>query len=183
MKFKKCSSESVYDGRIVKLSLDEVEMPDGKRRRMEMIRHPGAAAIVPIMRRGAQRVVLFVRQYRYATGDWLLEIPAGTLDPGEQPLRCAYREVEEETGYRAAKMETLGSVWTTPGFTDERIELFLASGLEKGEQNLDGDEFLDVVEVPFDEAMTMAEDGTLQDAKSICALFRAAARLDRESVL
>jgi ADP-ribose pyrophosphatase len=138
-----------------------------------MIRHPGAAAVVPIDEAGR---VLLVRQYRYAASGWLLEVPAGKLDDGEPPERCAVREVEEETGHRPRELEPLGWIWTTPGFTDEKIWLYLARGLESTRQNLQADEVLKVERFPFAEAVQMAASGVIRDGKSVCALLRASLR-------
>ena len=177
MEIKKLTSKTIFRGRVITLTVDRVQLPGGRETDLECIRHPGAAAIVPI---DDDDQVLMLRQYRHATGDWLLEVPAGTLDPGESLETCAAREVEEETGYRAGKLQSLGWVWTTPGFTDEKIELFLATELQLGEQQLDGDELLEVVRFPFDEAVRRAAHGDVRDAKSVCALLRAASfRADR----
>src|SRR4030095_7952429 len=116
----------VHDGRIVKLDVEEVHLPNGNVVTLEIVRHRGAAAAVPVDDGGG---VVLIRQYRHATKGYLLEVPAGTLDPGEAPEACALREVEEETGLRAAQLDPLGFIWTTPGFTDERIWLYRATGL------------------------------------------------------
>jgi len=167
------SSRSVHDGRIVKLSLEEVLLPNGNTVTLELIRHPGASAVVPV---DASGNAILVRQYRHATGSWLLEVPAGTLDyPGESPEDCARREVEEETGYRAGRLVPLGWIWTTPGFTDEKIWLYLALDLTPTRANLEADEVLTVEAVPLDEAVARAVSGEIADAKSVCALIRAAA--------
>lgn len=163
----------VFDGRIVKLSVDTVQLPNGKSCDLEMIRHPGAAAVVPI---DAEGHVILVRQYRYAAAGYLLEVPAGKLDGDEPPERCAVREVEEEVGYRPETLTPLGFIHTTPGFTDERIWLYLATDLSRTKQELQDDEVLTVERVPFDEAVEMASDGRISDGKSICALLRAARR-------
>jgi len=164
------SSKEVYSGRVVTLSVDQVALPNGKRCELEMIRHPGAAAVVPV---DAEGNAILVRQYRYATDGWLLEVPAGKLDPGESPESCAIREVEEETGYRVGQLQSLGWIWTTPGFTDEKIWLFRGTGLVRGTQQLQGDELLEVVKLPLSEAVQAAADGRIQDGKSVCALLRA----------
>ena len=167
------SSRSIHDGRIVKLSLEEVRLPNGNTVTLEVIKHPGAAAVVPVDDEGN---VVLVRQYRHATGGWLLEIPAGKLDhPGESPEDCALREVEEETGYRAGRLRSLGWIWTTPGFTDEKIWLYLASELTPVPSNLQPDEALSVEKLPMDEAVRRAASGEIVDGKSVCALLRAAA--------
>ena len=165
---------SVYEGRVVNLSVDRVRLPNGNECELEMIRHPGAAAVVPIDEAGR---VLLVRQYRYAASGWLLEVPAGKLDEGEPPESCAVREVEEETGHRPRELEPLGWIWTTPGFTDEKIWLYLARGLEPTRQNLQADEVLSVERLPIAEAVEMAASGVLRDGKSVCALLRASRRL------
>ena len=164
------SSKQIYSGRVVTLSVDQVALPNGKRCELEMIHHPGAAAVVPVDAAGN---AILVRQYRYATDGWLLEVPAGKLDPGEQPETCAIREVEEETGYRVGQLQSLGWIWTTPGFTDEKIWLFRGTGLVRGTQQLQGDELLEVVKLPLSEAVQAAADGRIQDGKSVCALLRA----------
>lgn len=169
------STRSVHDGRIVKLTLEEVRLPNGNEVTLEIVRHPGAAAVVPVDEQG--RVIL-VRQYRHATGSWLLEVPAGKLDhPGESPEACALREVEEETGYRANRLVSLGWIWTTPGFTDEKIWLYLARELTPTRASLQADEVLTVATMPLAEAVLAATSGEIVDAKSVCALVRAAAHL------
>jgi len=164
----------VFRGRIVELSVDRVRLPNGNVCDLELIRHPGAAAVVPVD--GDGQVVL-VRQYRYAAGGWLYEVPAGKLDPGEIPEVCARRELEEETGVAAGKLTPLGWIWTTPGFTDEKIWLYLATELTPARQLLQADEVLSVHRLPFAEAVSLARSGEIHDAKSICALLRAACHL------
>jgi ADP-ribose pyrophosphatase len=171
---KRLDSQEIYKGRVVDLSLDRVLLPNGNEKSLELIRHPGASAMVPVDDEGR---VYLVRQYRYATGGWLLEIPAGKLDGGEPPEVCAVREVEEETGYRPSRLTPLGWIWTTPGFTDEKIWLYLATGLEPAEQKLGDDEVLTVERLPLVEAVEAAVRGEIVDAKSVCGLLRAAAHL------
>ena len=161
-----------YKGRVVHLQLERIRLPDGPECSLEIIRHQGAAAVLPVDGQG--RVVL-VRQYRHATGGWLLELPAGKLDPGEDPASCALRELEEETGWRAGKLEPMGWIWTTPGFCDERIWLFRATQLSAGRQALEEDEVLTLETLPLAEAVRMALDGDIADSKTVCALLRAAA--------
>jgi len=167
-------SRSVYDGRVVRLSVDRVRLPNGKVTELEMIRHQGAAAVVPIDGEGN---VLLVRQYRYAAAGWLLEIPAGKLDAGEPPEECAVREVEEETGFKPGKLIPMGWIFTTPGFTDERIWLYLAVDLLPAKQNLQEHEVLTVERMPLDAAVDLAASGEIRDAKSVCGLLRAPAFL------
>ena len=171
---KVIDSRSIFRGRVVDLSVERIELPNGNTTELEIIRHPGAAAMVPLTADGD---VLLVRQYRYATGGWLLEVPAGKLDPGEPPEVCAARELEEETGLKAGELLSLGWIWTTPGFTDEKIWLFLCRGLEPGHQDLQGDEVLTVERLPLERAIEMAHAGEICDGKSVCALLRAAAVL------
>jgi ADP-ribose pyrophosphatase len=161
----------IYDGRVVRLSVDRVRLPNGNVTELELIRHPGAAAALPIDADGS---VLLVRQYRYAASDWLLEVPAGKLDPGEAPDTCALREVEEETGVRPGRLEPLGWIFTTPGFTDEKIWLYVARDLVPSRQELQHDEVLSVVRMPLAEAVERAASGEIRDAKSVCTILRAA---------
>ncbi len=166
----------VHEGRVVRLYVERVRLPNGNVCELEIVRHPGAAAVVPV---DADGRVLLVRQYRHAAGGYLLEVPAGKLDPGEPPDECARREVEEETGHRAGRLDSLGWIHTTPGFSDEKIWLFLATGLEKTRQRLQADEVLTVEKVPLSDALEMAVSGGIADAKSVCAIARAASRLGR----
>ncbi|MEO8504064.1 MAG: NUDIX hydrolase [Acidobacteriota bacterium] len=167
---ERLSSREIFTGRVFALSSEQVRFPNGHLGEVDLIRHPGATCIVPLAENGD---VLLIRQYRHATGGWLLEVPAGTLKPGEPLEECAHRELEEESGYRAARLEPLGFIWTTPGFTNERIWLYLATGLARSEQNLDADESLTVERCPLSEAIRMVRTGEISDAKSMCALFRA----------
>ena len=160
----------IYQGKILHLTVDDVTLPNGSTVSLEMIRHPGASAVVPLKDDGN---VVLVHQYRYATGGFIYEIPAGKLSPGELPERCAIREVEEEIGYRVGTLKRLTTIFTAPGFCDEQIHLFLATGLTLSVQSLDHDEVLEVVEMPFDAAMEKIRDGTIRDAKSIVALHLA----------
>ena len=174
--FETLEKRPVFKGKVVDLSVERVRTPEGQITDLELIRHPGAAAVVPLMDDGE---VLLVRQYRHATRSWLLEVPAGKLDPGEAPEVCAVREVEEEVGYRARRLVPLGWIWTTPGFTDEKIWLFLARDLEEGHQALEADEVLAVVRMPYEEALSRVERGEICYGKSVCALLMAKPYLAR----
>jgi ADP-ribose pyrophosphatase len=171
---ERLGSREIYRGRTFDVDVDRVRLPNGKEMEMELVHHRGAAAVVPVLEDGT---VLLVRQYRYATGGWLLEIPAGKIDGGEPPEACAARETEEETGYRAGKLEPLGWIWTTPGFADEKIWLYLATDLEPAEQGLEDDEVLSIEKMPLEEAVEKACRGEIHDAKSAVALMRAGALL------
>jgi ADP-ribose pyrophosphatase len=160
-------SQPVYRGKIVDLDVETVALPNGATVELEIIHHPGASAVVPIREDGR---VLLIRQYRHAAGGFIYEIPAGKLHPGEDPRECARRELEEEIGFRATTIEPLLSIFTTPGFTDERIHLFTARGLVPGRQDLEADEILEVVPVPLEEAVSWIAQGTIQDGKTIIAL-------------
>ena len=167
----------VFKGRIVNLRLEEVTLPGGVRTTLEIVRHPGAAAIVAM---DEQRQVTLLHQFRHAAGGFIWEIPAGTLERGEEPMQCAVRELREETGLVAADWTLLGSILTTPGFCDERIHLFLARSLTVTRQQLDQDEVLRVSAVPLTRALEMIRDGDIQDAKSIAALHHAVAHLSTQ---
>lgn len=164
----------VFDGRLLNVAVESVRLPNGRVRTIEIVRHPGGAAALPI---DADGNVVMVRQYRHPVGQWLLEIPAGKLDGGEPPEVCARRELEEETGYKPVQLLELGSVVTAPGFSDERIWLFLATGLQTGRQDLESGEVIRVERIPFEEALRMARLGEIRDAKTVCALLLAEGRI------
>lgn len=160
-------TKNVYTGKVVTLNIDTVTLPNGATIDLETIRHPGAAAVVPVKDDGT---VVLIRQFRHAAGGFIYEIPAGKLHPGEDPLHCASRELEEEVGYRASSFELLSSIFTAPGFADEVIHVYKATGLTKGRQQLDPDEVLDIIEMPLLEAVNKIADGTIRDAKTIVGL-------------
>ncbi|MGH7509092.1 MAG: NUDIX hydrolase [Gemmatimonadales bacterium] len=167
------STERIYSGRVVNLDLDTVRFPDGTSGKLEMVRHPGASAVVPLLDepRSADPRITLIRQFRHAAGDFVWEIPAGRLDPGETPATCAQRELEEEIGMTADVLSRLTTIFTTPGFTDERIHLFLATELKPGKQSRDKDEFMEVHTRRWSEVMTMVRGGEIKDAKTLAALM------------
>ena len=160
-------TKHIYTGIVVNLNVDTVTLPNGLTVDLEVVRHPGAAAVVPLKDDGT---VVLIRQFRHAAGGFIYEIPAGKLHPGENPTACAARELEEEIGYRAGRLELLSSIFTAPGFTDEVIHIYKATGLTTGRQQLDRDEVLEVIEMPLLEAIGMIETGAIRDAKSIVGL-------------
>ena len=162
-----------YSGRVISLDVDTVRFPDGSVGELEMIRHPGASAVVPLLSdpRGDDPQVLLIRQFRHAANGYLFELPAGRLEPGEAPLVCAQRELREETGCTAATWDPLISMLTTPGFTDERIHLFMASDLTRGTAANEHDEFIEVVTKSLSEALGMIERGEIRDAKTALGLL------------
>ena len=165
---KPLKSEIVYNGKLLTVYCDKVELPNGKDAGREFIRHPGAVAVVPITPEGN---IVLVRQYRYPVGKIMLEVPAGKLDKGEQPDECARRELEEETGYLAHTIKRLSSIYTTPGFTDEIIHLYIAENLTLAKQRLDEDEFLNVEVYTKKQIRNMINEGIINDAKSMVALL------------
>ena len=157
----------IFKGRVVTLDIDTVTLPNGATIELEMIHHPGAAAVVPMKEDGT---VILIRQYRHAAGGYIYEIPAGKLHPGEDPKLCAARELQEEIGYRADSLVLLTSILTTPGFTDEVIHIYKGTGLTKGKQDLDHDEVIEIVELSLEKALAQIIDGTIRDAKTIVGL-------------
>ena len=167
----------VHTGRIVDLSIDTVRFPDGSTGELEFIRHSGAAAVLPVLGDpdGPDPQVLLIRQYRYAAGGFMLEVPAGRPDrAGEDWEVCARRELEEETGLVAGKLTFLTTIHTTPGFTDEQIRLFLATECTTGTEKMDDDEFIEPVVLPISQALEKVRDGEITDGKTICTLLYAA---------
>ena len=171
---KKISSEAIFDGVLLHVKRDTVKLPNGKEATREWIKHPGASSVIPLLPDG--RIIL-VRQYRYPIDAVTLEVPAGKLDaPDEDPLVCAERELSEETGYTAEHIPKLTTIATTVGFSNEKIHLYAAEGLTPGKQHTDEDEFINVVKVPLAEAVAMATDGRIVDAKSVISILMLAAQ-------
>lgn len=162
------SGEEVFSGRLLKVRRDTVRMPDGAHTTREYIRHPGAVAILPFTAGGG---VILERQYRYPNARDFIEIPAGKVEPGEDLLETAKRELLEETGYAAGEWQRLTTIHNAIGYSDEAIELFAARGLELRKQKLDEEEFLEVIELPFAAAVAMVRDGRITDVKTIVALL------------
>jgi ADP-ribose pyrophosphatase len=160
-------SKHVFTGKVLTLNIDTVTLPNGFTVDLEIVRHPGAAAVVPLKDNGT---VVLIKQFRHAAGGFIYEIPAGKLHPGEDPLHCAARELEEEIGYVAGRLELLTSILTAPGFTDEVIHIYKATGMTAGRQQLDRDEVLEVLEISLEEAIKMIKAGTIRDAKTIVGL-------------
>ncbi|GJM44981.1 MAG: ADP-ribose pyrophosphatase [Gemmatimonadota bacterium] len=161
-------SKEIYRGRVVNLSVEEVTLPNGATTRLEIMKHPGAAAAVPLFEDGT---ITILRQYRHAVGGWLWEIPAGKLDkPGEDPLDCAQRELAEEAGLAAESWHKLGSIFTTPGFCDEIIHLYLARDLRDVPMEHEVDEVIEVHRMPLEDALAMIPREELQDTKTMAAL-------------
>jgi len=158
----------LYNGKIFDVVLEKVTLPNGVVKNREIVRHPGAAAMVPLLDDGN---VVLIKQYRHAVGQFVWEIPAGTLEPEEDSLACARRELVEETGYEAATLNKLTEVWPAPGYTDEKIHIFLATGLTMAEQNLEDDEVLEIQPTPLETALEMIESGEIQDGKTIVGLL------------
>ena len=166
------SRKQGFDGRLLKVMVDTVTLPNGRETTREIIAHPGAVCVVPcvvpVLEDGS---IIFVKQYRYAVGSVLYELPAGKLDkPDEDPLDCAKRELSEETGYTAKNWQKLTSIVTTPGFTDEVIHLYAATGLEKFNQHTDEDEFIDIAALKPAEVRAMLQNEEIFDAKTLSAL-------------
>ncbi len=166
----------VYSGKTINVDLDTVRFPNGKNGELEMVRHPGASAIVPFLSdpAGDDPQLLLLKQYRYAAEGFIYEIPAGKLDAGEDPRDCAERELREETGCIAKRMDRLTTIYTTPGFTDEKIHLFMASGLTEGQTAHEEHEFIHFERMPLSRALELIESGEISDGKTVVGLLYAA---------
>ncbi|MEK5231295.1 NUDIX hydrolase [Lysinibacillus sp. FSL K6-0232] len=173
---KTIQTTPIYDGRIIKLQIDDVTLPNGQTAKREIIKHPGAVAVIAVTEEGK---LVLVEQYRKALERSIIEIPAGKLEPGEEPVVTARRELEEETGYGAQSLTFLQAFATSPGFADEIIYLFVAKGLYKIDQkaDLDEDEFVELLEVSLEEAQQMVVDQRIYDAKTAFAVVWLAANL------
>ncbi len=165
----------IYEGRVITVTKEMVTLENGVSTDLDIIRHPGATAIIPFVR---ENTLLLLRQYRHAVRDHIWEIPAGTLDPEESPINCAKRELVEETGYSGSNWQSLGQIIPVPGYSDELIHVYLATDLAAAQQDLDSDEIIDVHEVKFDAAIEMIKSGEIRDSKTISGLFMARLRLE-----
>lgn len=169
------NSEKIYDGRVINLRVDTVELPNRKYAKREIVEHKGAVAILAL----EDNKIVLIKQYRKAAEDFLIEVPAGKIEHGEDPINCASRELLEETGLIPKTLEKLCEFYTTPGFSNEKIYLFLASDLSLSEQDLDEDEFIIVEKVEIDEAVAMIERNDIVDAKTIIAIQYAKMIMDK----
>jgi ADP-ribose pyrophosphatase len=173
-KFEILKIDPIYQGRVFRLESIQARLPDGKVRSYDIVRHPGAVALIPLDEQGR---ILFVRQYRLGSGSELLELPAGTLEPNEAPDACAAREVREETGMAAQKIEHLGGFYMAPGYSSEFLHIYLATGLYPARLPGDEDEFLQVEAIPVAQVFEWVRSGQIQDGKSLAALLLAQNRL------
>ena len=163
------TQKMLYQGRIFDITREQHRMPDGRQSTFEFLRHPGGCAVLPVLADGR---LLLIRQFRPSIGDYVCEIPAGRLEPGEDPAACVERELVEEVGYRAAKLDSLGFIYSSIGFCDEKIFLFVAGDLAKTETALEPDEFIEPLVVDLDTALEMIAAGEIPDAKTQAALLR-----------
>ena len=168
LKETKISSEQKFSGRLIDLYLDQVELPNGETTTREWIDHPGAVCIIPILPDGK---ICLIRQFRYGPGEEFIEIPAGKLDAGEVPLDCAYRELEEETGYRTNKLTFLTNIHPAIGFSNEKMWMYLAEELELSKKKLDEDEFLELLPTPMNKALEWVFSGKITDVKTIIGIM------------
>jgi len=168
LKETRIASEQKFSGRLIDLYLDQVELPNGQTSSREWIDHPGAVCIIPVL---PDDKICLIRQFRYGPGEEFIEIPAGKLDSGEAPLDCAYRELEEETGYRANKLTFLTNIHPAIGFSNEKMWMYLAEDLEKYENKLDQDEFLKLLPTPLEKALDLIWSGKITDVKTIIGLL------------
>ncbi len=173
---KTVAVKEIYDGKVVKVRVEDILLPDGRPAKRELIGHSGGVGVIAVTEDG---LVPTVTQYRIAARSLMLEIPAGKLEYGEDPLECGLRELEEETGYKAEKVVHLGEYYATPGYCEEKINIYLATGLSKTEQNLDDGEFLKVEHIPLDKLYDMAMNNEIHDMKTALAIMKAKAMTDK----
>jgi ADP-ribose pyrophosphatase len=168
LKETKIDGEIAYDGGFLKVHRDTVSLPDGKHTKREYIRHPGAVVIIPVLDDGK---ILLERQYRYPNDRVFIELPAGKIDPGEDPLACAIRELEEETGYTASEWKFVSTIHNAIAYSDEHLDIFLARGLTAGETKLDDGEFIETITVTVDEMLDWVRSGKITDVKTVIGAF------------
>ncbi len=167
---KTMKSEKIYEGKIINLKLDTVELPDQKYTKREIVEHPGAVAIVPIT---ADNELVLVKQFRKAIEEAIIEIPAGKLEHGEDPASCAVRELKEETGFTAEKIQYVFQFYTSPGFSNEKMHLFVATGLAEGTAEPENDEYIEIIKIKLDNLLNMINNGEITDSKSIIGILMA----------
>lgn len=168
------SVTKIFTGRVIQVTLEQVTLPNGRQTELEIVRHPGGAAVVAL---DAKERICLLRQYRHAAGGWIWELPAGKLDPGEPPLATARRELEEEAGMHAGRWQSLGDCLSSPGVFTEVVHLYLATELTRVGQRLEDHEVIEVHWIPFETALAMAHRGELRDGKTLAGLLRASAAL------
>jgi ADP-ribose pyrophosphatase len=182
MRSAQIGTRRIHTGRVLDVDIDTVRFPDGSSGELEIIRHPGASAVLPFLSdpASADPQILLIKQYRYAAEEFLYEVPAGRLDPGEAPIDCARRELLEETGCRAESIDFLYTFYTTPGFIDERIHAFMATGLTHGETEREADEFMTLETMTLSHALELIRRGEIKDGKTaLMILFSAGFRAGR----
>jgi ADP-ribose pyrophosphatase len=167
-------AETIYEARAFRLCRETATLPNGVTATIDLVHHPGSSAVVPLL---PDNRVVMIKQYRHALRGFLWEIPAGTLDPGEDFLQCARRELIEEAGYQAEDFERITEILPAPGYSDERVQIFLARNLQPAPQRLDEDEVLEVAPLPIGETLAMVKEGRIQDAMTIIGLLLVSARL------
>lgn len=167
------ATRRIYSGRVIAVDEDDVRFPDGSAGTLAVVRHPGASAVVPFLSdpAGEDPTVLLIRQFRHAANGYLIEVPAGRFDSDESPDACAARELLEETGCTAGQVTHLTTIYTTPGFSDERIHLFMATELRQGTAQREADEFIEPFAILLSEALAMVDRGEIRDAKTVIALL------------
>jgi ADP-ribose pyrophosphatase len=170
LKEETIDSAIAFDGQLIRLRVDTVRLPNGRQSTREVVVHRGAVAAVPML--DGDRIVM-VRQFRQAAGEILLELPAGTLEPDEDPVHCATRELEEETGYTAGRLTPMFSSYLAPGYSSEMLHMFLAEDLKKVEVRPEDDEFIEIVEVHMGDAVNLIRSGFIKDAKSVAGIMMA----------
>lgn len=176
MAYELLNSKVIHQGRVFNLQEDEIRLPDGKTARLDIVTHPGAVVLLPL---DEHSQIWFIRQYRHSAGEELLELPAGTLEPGETPESCALREIREETGLSAGKVEKIGEFFLAPGYSTEFLHIFLATSLQPDPLQGDSDEFIQVEPLSIERAFELAETGQMRDAKTLAALILARRYLEK----